>query len=463
MAADRAGGPGARRHAPGPSRPAVRLRRPAVDGGRRRAGRAGQGAVRREEPRGLRGGPGRAHRPHRLADAVAAGRQQRAGAAAGRRRARGAARGAVRRHPRRRAPPGDPTAPRDDRETALAGRGAGRGRRPGRRWPSGPPIPAAEAFLGHLARGRLAPGGLVGAAGGALAGAPGGRRGPDAGGRARQRAGGARPPRRGPGRCGPDRPARARPPRRADGRGGARAALPRVPGASRGAPDASWSAPAPRRSRPSTTWVWSPSGTTATTCTPSPARRTPMRGRCCSPAPIWSRPRPWSAGSPAAWRPSSCSSSGWAHEIAAPRDALREVVTVSIAGATDAQLDRDPLARATRMPKQVYDAVSAGLERGPVLVQTPRRRVRRVPGVRALPDARPMRGVHRPAGRGRPGRARPPVAGAARSSRPGPVPSAVTAGSGHPSWGSGAPPRSSAGPSPRSRWSPRAATAWSPR
>jgi primosomal protein N' (replication factor Y) len=65
--------------------------------------------------------------------------------------------------------------------------------------------------------------------------------------------------------------------------------------------------------------------------------------------------------------------SGWAHEIAAPRDALREVVTVSIAGATDAQLDRDPLARSTRMPKQVYDAVSAGLERGPVLVQTPRR------------------------------------------------------------------------------------------
>jgi primosomal protein N' (replication factor Y) len=65
--------------------------------------------------------------------------------------------------------------------------------------------------------------------------------------------------------------------------------------------------------------------------------------------------------------------SGWAHELAAPRDALRETVTVSIAGATDAQLDRDPLARSTRMPKQVYDAVSAGLERGPVLVQTPRR------------------------------------------------------------------------------------------
>ncbi len=64
---------------------------------------------------------------------------------------------------------------------------------------------------------------------------------------------------------------------------------------------------------------------------------------------------------------------GWAHEIAPPRDALRDAVRVSIAGATDLELDRDPLARATRMPKQVYDAVASGLERGPVLLQTPRR------------------------------------------------------------------------------------------
>jgi primosomal protein N' (replication factor Y) len=65
--------------------------------------------------------------------------------------------------------------------------------------------------------------------------------------------------------------------------------------------------------------------------------------------------------------------SGWAHEIAPPRDALRGAVTVSVAGATDFELDRDPLARATRIPRQVYDAVAAGLERGPVLLQTPRR------------------------------------------------------------------------------------------
>jgi primosomal protein N' (replication factor Y) len=64
---------------------------------------------------------------------------------------------------------------------------------------------------------------------------------------------------------------------------------------------------------------------------------------------------------------------GWAHEIAAPRAALRDAVTVSITGATDLELLRDPLTRATRMPKAVYDAVASGLGRGPVLIQTPRR------------------------------------------------------------------------------------------
>jgi primosomal protein N' (replication factor Y) len=64
---------------------------------------------------------------------------------------------------------------------------------------------------------------------------------------------------------------------------------------------------------------------------------------------------------------------GWAHELTAPRDALRGLVTVSVTGATDRELERDPLTRASRMPKQVYDAVAAGLDRGPVLLQTPRR------------------------------------------------------------------------------------------
>jgi primosomal protein N' (replication factor Y) len=64
--------------------------------------------------------------------------------------------------------------------------------------------------------------------------------------------------------------------------------------------------------------------------------------------------------------------SRWSREIAPPREALRAAVRVSVAGASDVELDRDPLARATRMPKQVYDAIATGLERGPVLLQTPR-------------------------------------------------------------------------------------------
>ena len=64
---------------------------------------------------------------------------------------------------------------------------------------------------------------------------------------------------------------------------------------------------------------------------------------------------------------------GWAHELAAPREALRAAVTVSVTGATDLELERDPLARAARMPKQVTHALSSGLVHGPVLVHTPRR------------------------------------------------------------------------------------------
>jgi primosomal protein N' (replication factor Y) len=64
---------------------------------------------------------------------------------------------------------------------------------------------------------------------------------------------------------------------------------------------------------------------------------------------------------------------GWAHELAPSRDTLRAAVTVSVTGATDLELERDPLARAARMPQQVTHALSAGLVRGPVLVQTPRR------------------------------------------------------------------------------------------
>jgi primosomal protein N' (replication factor Y) len=62
----------------------------------------------------------------------------------------------------------------------------------------------------------------------------------------------------------------------------------------------------------------------------------------------------------------------WAHELALPRALLRGAVTVSVTGDTDVALERDPLARASRLPKQAYDALAAGIQRGPVLVQTPR-------------------------------------------------------------------------------------------
>lgn len=63
---------------------------------------------------------------------------------------------------------------------------------------------------------------------------------------------------------------------------------------------------------------------------------------------------------------------GWAHELDPERDALRRAVTVSVAGATEWDLERDPHARASRMPRQLHAAVGRALETGPVLVQTPR-------------------------------------------------------------------------------------------
>jgi primosomal protein N' (replication factor Y) len=63
---------------------------------------------------------------------------------------------------------------------------------------------------------------------------------------------------------------------------------------------------------------------------------------------------------------------GWARELSAPRAVLRERVTVTVAGATERDLERDPHARGTRIPTQVHEAIRTGLAAGPVLVQTPR-------------------------------------------------------------------------------------------
>jgi primosomal protein N' (replication factor Y) len=64
--------------------------------------------------------------------------------------------------------------------------------------------------------------------------------------------------------------------------------------------------------------------------------------------------------------------SGWARLLAASREELRARVTVSVAGADEHALARDPLARVTRVPAEVHHAIRAALGSGPVLVQTPR-------------------------------------------------------------------------------------------
>ncbi len=64
--------------------------------------------------------------------------------------------------------------------------------------------------------------------------------------------------------------------------------------------------------------------------------------------------------------------SGWAREIAPSRELVRERVSVTVAGASEQELRRDPLARASRLPAEATQTIRAGLEHGPVLVQTPR-------------------------------------------------------------------------------------------
>ncbi|WP_203335496.1 primosomal protein N' [Nocardioides limicola] len=62
---------------------------------------------------------------------------------------------------------------------------------------------------------------------------------------------------------------------------------------------------------------------------------------------------------------------GWAQDISGDRNA-RRAVQISVAGASDTQLSRDPLAKVDRIPAEARAAIRTGLEHGPVLVQTPR-------------------------------------------------------------------------------------------
>ena len=89
---------------------------------------------------------------------------------------------------------------------------------------------------------------------------------------------------------------------------------------------------------------------------------------------------------------------GWAHQLAASREELRARVTVSVAGADEHALARDPLARATRVPTEVHRAIRDALDDRTGARADPAQRVRRGPCLRALPHARPLPGLHRPAG-----------------------------------------------------------------
>ena len=119
-----------------------------------------------------------------------------------------------------------------------------------------------------------------------------------------------------------------------------------LPALARGAPrrGAAWSsAPGRPRSRRSSGSGCSPSGTTATTCTPSRARPTRTSATCWCCARTRPAPRCWSAGSRAPRRRSCWSSPGgrarWWPSGPRVRAAMPRVTAI---GETDAQLARDP-------------------------------------------------------------------------------------------------------------------------
>ncbi|GAA5053824.1 primosomal protein N' [Nocardia callitridis] len=97
--------------------------------------------------------------------------------------------------------------------------------------------------------------------------------------------------------------------------------------------------------------------------------------------------------------------SGWAHDLVADRDVLRKAAArISAPGDSDIALERDPMARAVRIPAVAFAAARSALKEGaPVLVQVPRRgympslacakcrtpaRCRRCHGPLALPEDR---------------------------------------------------------------------------
>ncbi len=63
---------------------------------------------------------------------------------------------------------------------------------------------------------------------------------------------------------------------------------------------------------------------------------------------------------------------GWATEVVAPRDLVRERISVGLTGDSDRDLMRDPAARSARLPTEAQVLLREAVQRGPVLVQAPR-------------------------------------------------------------------------------------------
>lgn len=82
--------------------------------------------------------------------------------------------------------------------------------------------------------------------------------------------------------------------------------------------------------------------------------------------------------------------SGWAHEIVADRDVLRQAAPRVTATGDDAELARDPAAAAARLPSLAWRTTGEALAAGqPVLVQVPRRGY--VPSLACVQDRTPAR------------------------------------------------------------------------
>ena len=392
-ASSASGGPGGRRLAAGPSRPSVRLPRPHDARRRRRAGLPRPGPLLRTTHRRLRHRSGRDQRPRGRPRVPEQGRLAGAGAVAGRAGAVPGRRRSLGRHAQRRPPPG----------RAAAARARGGPAEPARPTARCRPSPTTPGPGGRTARRSSRP--LRRGSGRGPAGRP------------------CRPttrprpsPRRSSRRCTPGaaascacptcatRPAGTRRSRRCWGRAGTSCSpgrRSRTSGTGRssrspGARCASCWALAGRRSRRWPTSASSRCSTTATTSSPSRARRIRTPARSCSPARPARARRCSSAAMPAPPRARPSSRAAGAPTSSPSRSpARRRWPTVEV---TDGAVDGGAPAR---LPHAVFQAIRAA--DGPVLVQVPRRGYRTSLACQRCRAPGAVHGVQRAA---RPGRRR---------------------------------------------------------